>query len=71
MVLEGSDVVGAISGTIGVIGGATEVASGMGTGGAEVGNAGTGGIVSVGSLPSSVCGGTGDATMGGAPASAE
>ena len=69
--MKGSDEVGATGGTVGVIGRATEIASGMGTGGAEVGNAGTGGIVSVGSLPSSVCGGTGDATMGGAPGSAE
>ena len=55
MVMEGLDVVGATDGTVGVIGGAAETASGMGTSGAEVGDAGVGGIVSIGSLPCSVC----------------
>ena len=54
--MQGSDLVGATGGTVGVIGRATEVASSMGTGGAEVGDAGVGGIVSVRSLPYSVCG---------------
>ena len=57
MVMEDSDVVGEIGGTIWVIEGAAEVASGLGTGG----------IVSVGSSPCSGCGGTGGATMGGTP----
>ena len=55
MVMEGLDVVGVIGGTVGIIRGAVEVASGMGTGG----------IVPLGSSPYSVCGGTGGATMGG------
>ena len=42
-----------------------------GTGGAKIGDAGAGGIVSVGSLPCFVCGGTGGVTMGGAPGGAE
>ena len=61
MVMEGSDVVGATGGTIGVVGGAVEVASGVGTGG----------VVSVGSSPCSSCGGTRGATMGGTLTSAE
>ena len=71
IVMEGSDVVRVTGGTVGVIGGAAETASGMGTSGAEVGDAGAGGIVFVGSLPCSVCEGTGGVTMGGAPGSAE
>ena len=59
--MEGSDVVGATDGTVGATWGATEVASGMGTGG----------IVSVGSLPCSTYGGIGGATMGGTPGGAE
>ena len=60
--MEGSDVVGATSGgTVGVVGGAVEVASKMGTSG----------IVSVESSPCSACGGTGGATMGGAFRGAE
>ena len=55
MVMEGSDVVGAIGDTVGFVGGAVEVASGVGTGGA----------ISVGSSPCSGCGGTRGATMGG------
>ena len=55
MVMEGSDVVEATDGTVGVKEGATEIASSMGTSGAEVGDAGVGGIVSIGSLPCSVC----------------
>ena len=66
MVMEGSDVVGATGGIVEVIGKATKVASSMGTSGAEVGDAGVGGIVFVGSLPCSVCEGTGGVTMGGA-----
>ena len=54
MVMEGSDVVGATNGIIGVIGGAAETASSMGTSGAEVGDAGAGGIVSIRSLPCSI-----------------
>ena len=54
MVMEGSDVVGAIGGTVGDIGGAAEAALGMGTYGAEVSDAGAGGIVSIRSLPCSV-----------------
>ena len=71
MVMKGSNVVGATGGTIEVIGGAAEIASGMGTGG----------IVSFGSSPCSVgtrvdyaysvCGGTGGATIGGAPEGAK
>ena len=41
MVMEGSDVVGATGETVGVVGGASEVDSGVGTGGA----------VSIGSSP--------------------
>ena len=55
--MEGSDVVGATGGTVGVTRGATEVASGMGTGG----------IVFMGSSSCSAYEGTGDATMRGAP----
>ena len=69
--MEGLNVVRAIGGTIGVIGGAAEVASGMGTGGVEVSDAGVDGIVSVRSLSYFVCGDTGGATMGGAPGGAE
>ena len=61
MVMDGSDVVGAIGGTVEVVGGAAEVASGVGTGG----------VVSAGSSPCSCCGGTGGATMGRAPECAE
>ena len=71
MVMEGSDVVGATGGTVRVIGGAAEVASGMGTGGVEVSDAGVDGIVSVRSLSYFVCGDTGGATMGGALGGAE
>ena len=46
MVIEGSNVAGAIGGTIVVVWGAIEVASGMGT---VVRDAGIGGIVSMGS----------------------
>ena len=59
--MEGLDVKGPTGGTVGVVGGAAEVASGVGTGGA----------VSVGSSPYSACGDTGGATMGGAPGGAE
>ena len=69
--MEGSDVVGPTGGTIGVTWRVVEVASGMGTGGAEAGDAGAGGIVSVESSPCSICGGTGGATMGGALGGAE
>ena len=79
--MKGSDEVGATGGTVGVIGRATEIASGMGTGGAEVGDAGAGGIVSVGSSPYSVgigvdcvcsiCGDSRGATMGWAPRGAK
>ena len=72
--MKGSDEVGATGGTVGVIGGAAEIASDMDTGGAEVGDERVGGIVFVGSSPCSVgtevdyvcfvCGGFGDATMG-------
>ena len=70
MVMEGSDVVDATGRTVGVIGGAAEVASGIGTGGVEVGDIGAGGIVSVRSSPCSVCRGIGGATMGRAPGGA-
>ena len=40
IVMEGSDVVRVTGGTVGVIGGAAETTSGMGTGGAEVSDAG-------------------------------
>ena len=79
--MEGSDVVGATDGTVGVIEGAAKTASGMGTGGVEVGDVGAGGIASIGSSPysvgtrvdcaCSVCGGTGGATMGEAPRGAK
>ena len=79
--MKGSDEVGATGGTVGVIGRATEIASGMGTGGAIVGDAGAGGIVSVGSSPCfvgtrvdcvcSFCGSSGGATMGWAPRGAK
>ena len=59
--MEGSDVVGATGGTVGVTGGAAEVVSGMGTGG----------IVFMGSSPYSAYEGTGDATMRGAPRGVE
>ena len=81
MVMEGSDVVGATDGTVGVIEGAAKTASGMGTGGAKVCDAEAGGIVSVGSSPCSVgtgvdcvcsvCGGSRGATMGWAPGGAK
>ena len=81
MVMEGLDVVGATDGTVGVIGGAAETASGMGTSGAEVGDAETGGIVSIESSPysigtrvdcvCSVCGGSGGDAMGWAPGGAK
>ena len=61
MVMEGLDVVGATGGIVEVVGGATEVASGMGTGGA----------VSARSSPCSGYGGTGGATMGRAPRGVE
>ena len=61
MVMDGSDVVDAIGGIVGVVGGAAEVALGVGTGG----------MVSAGSLPCSSCGGIGGATMGGASECAE
>ena len=58
-----------------------EIASGMGIGGAEVGDVGTGGIVSVGSSPCSigtgvdcaysVCEGSRGATMGWVPRGAK
>ena len=54
MVMEGLDVVGATDGTVGVKGGAVETTSGMGIGGAEVGDAGVGGVVSIRSSPCSV-----------------
>ena len=69
--IEGLDVVEATGGIVGVIGGAAKVASGMGTSGAEVGDAGASGIVSVRSSPCFVYGGTGGATMGRAPGGAE
>ena len=79
--MECSNVVGTTDGTIGVIGEAVEIASGMGTSCAEVGDAGAGGIVSVKSSPCSVgtgvycaCsvyGGSGGATMGWAPGGAK
>ena len=59
--MVGSDVVGTTGGTVGVVGGAAEVASGVGIGGA----------VYAGSSPCSGCGGTGGATMGGALRGAE
>ena len=72
--MEGLDVVRATDGTLGVIGGVAETASGMGIGGTEVGDVGASGIVSVGSSPCSVgtrvdyvcsvCGDSGGATMG-------
>ena len=81
MVMEGSDVVRATDGTVGVIGEAAEIASGMGIGGAEVGDAGVGGVVSVRSSPCSVgigvdcaysvCGGSEGATIGWAPGGAK
>ena len=81
MVMEGLDVVGATDGIVGVKGGVVETALGMGIGGAEVGDVGAGGIVSVGSLPCSVgtgvdcacsvCGGSGGDAMGWAPGGAK
>ena len=61
MVMDNSDVVGAIGGTVGVVSRAAEVASGRGTGG----------VGSTGSSPCSGYGGTGGATMGGAPVCVE
>ena len=71
MVMEGSDVVWTTGGTVGVIGGAAEIASGMGTGG----------IVSFGSSPCfvgigvdyvySARGGSRGATMGWVPRGAK
>ena len=55
--MEGSDVVGATGVTVRVVGGAVEVASGVGTGGA----------VFVGSSPCSGSRSTGGATIGKAP----
>ena len=79
--MEGLDVVGATDGTVGVKGGAVETTSGMGIGGAEVGDAGVGGVVSVRSSPCSVgtrvdcaysvCGGSEGATIGWAPGGAK
>ena len=66
MVIEGSNVVGATDETTGVVGGAVEVALGMGT---IVGDVGVGGTVSVGSSSCyawSAYGGTRSAGMGGA-----
>ena len=75
--MEGSDVLGAVDGIVGVKRGVAETTSSRGTGGAEVGDVGVGGIVFVGSSPCSigtgvdyacsVCGGSGGATMGWAP----
>ena len=60
--MEGLDVVGVTGdGTVGVIGGVAEIASGVGTGG----------VVSARSLPCSGYGGTGGDTMGRAPGGAE
>ena len=59
--MDDSDVVGAIGGTVGVVSGAAEVALGRGTGG----------VGSTGSSPCSGYGGTGGATMGGAPGCVE
>ena len=61
MVMEGSDVVGATGVTVRVVGGAVEVASGVGTGGA----------VFVGSSPCFGSRSTGGATIGKAPRGAE
>ena len=79
--MEGSDVVGATDGIVGVKGGAAETASGMGTSCAEVGDAGASGIVFVGSSPCSVgtgvdcacsvCGGSEGDVMGLAPGGAK
>ena len=79
--MKGSDEVGATDGTVGVIEGAAKTASGMGTGGVEVGDVGACGIVSVGSSPYSVgigvdcvcsiCGDSRGATMGWAPRGAK
>ena len=60
MVMEGSDVVGATGETVGVVGGASEVDSGVGTGGS----------VSIGSSSYSGCPGTRGATMEGNPSGA-
>ena len=59
--MEYSNVKGPTGRTVGVVGGATEVASGVGTSSA----------VSAGSLPYSACGDTRGATMGGAPGGVE
>ena len=59
--MEGSDVVGATGVTVRVVGGAVEVASGVGTGGA----------VFVGSSPCSGSRSIGGATIGKAPRGAE
>ena len=56
MVMDDSDVVGATGGIVGIVGGAAEVASGVGTSG----------VVFVRSSSCSDYGGTGVATMGGA-----
>ena len=60
MVMEGSDVVDTAGGTVGVVGGAAEVALGVGTGGS----------VSIGSSSYSGCPGTRGATMEGNPSGA-
>ena len=59
--MDDSDVVGATGGTVGVVGGAAEVASGVDTSG----------VVSVRSSPYSNYGGTGGVTMRGALGCAE
>ena len=60
MVMEGSDVKEPTGGTVGVVGGATEIASSVGIGG----------TVFAGSSPYFACGDIGGATMGGAPGGA-
>ena len=67
MVMEASYVEDATSGTTGVVGGAIEVASGIG--GAEAG--GTDSMGSSSCCACSACGGTGDAGLGGATRGAE
>ena len=59
--MEDSDVVGATGRTVEVVGGAAEVASGVGTGGA----------ISTRSSPYFGCGGIGGATIGGTLSGAE
>ena len=61
MVMDGLDVVGVTGGTVEVVGGASEVAWGVGTSGS----------VSARSSPYSGCGETGGAAMGGTPGGAE